>query len=119
MPVARIASATTSLPNAGAFTPAGTGRSRAAISASEVVGFFVRVTDIELHAPSFSGGTIGGKLRRKKPKSVRLAQARAHLQAGIPPGRVHADLLLERGEGAHGVRAGAPVDAVGLEAALV
>src|SRR6476659_1312027 len=126
MSVARSASATTSLPKPGALTPAGTGRSSLAISVSGVVGFFfVRVTDSELCAPSFSARTIGEKPRRTKPNlarrsaSVRLPQAREHLQPGVAVGRVHSVLLLEGEHCAHGIRTRASVDAVGLEPALV
>src|SRR6185312_14455723 len=49
----------------------------------------------------------------------RLSEPRQHLQTGIAVGRLHADFLLEAEDGAQRVRAGAAVNAVGLETAFV
>src|SRR5664279_4143605 len=115
MSSARSASATTSLPKPGALTPAGTGRSSLAMSASRWVLVLSRLefgTFGPRHRPIMGGG-------RHPTGSRALTQPRQHLEAGIAVGRVHADLFLEGENGFHSVAAGAAVDTVGLEAALV
>src|SRR5450631_2774619 len=112
---ARSASATTSLPKPGALTPAGTGRSSLAMSASRWV---LVLSPLEFgtfgprHRPIMGGG-------RHPTGSRALTQPRQHLEAGIAVGRVHADLLLEGEDGLDRVAAGAAINAIGLEPALV
>src|SRR3972149_1192484 len=102
---ARKASAATSLPKAGAFTPAGNGRSRGPISA---------LARARRAVASCRGVVIARAFRRTREaypsRSRGLAQPGKHGEPGVAVGRTHADGALER---PHGLIGGAPHAAIG------
>src|SRR5690242_2090112 len=115
MSVARIASATTSLPKPAALTPAGTGRSTAARPAASLDRFLPgSLLLLDTYAPLFAAsGRMSGH-----PTGLRaLTQSGEQFQACVAV-RLHVDLFLEGDDRPHGIAAGATVDVI-LETVLV
>src|SRR5215475_2546884 len=118
MSVARNASATTSLPNPAALTPAGTGRSKVDNEPPTAGRAFA--LSLLLLDTVFGWSSTARRAERRHPTGLRaLTQSGEQFQPGIAIGRVHADLFLVGENGLDRVAPGTAVNAIGFEALLV